>query len=71
MPYLKCKFLNILKHHQIYVPKIVRNNKKRHANEWHLIQLLQYSGYPQYPEILFQGSFLFKLQEGVSWYQIR
>jgi hypothetical protein len=64
------KFL-ILKHHQIYVPKIVWNNQKRYANELHLIQLLHSSGYPQYSEILFQGSFLFKLQEGVSWYQIR
>ena len=71
MPYLNCKFLNILKCHKIYVPKIVWNNQKRYADELHLIQLLHSSGYPQYPAILFQGSFLFKLQEAVSWYQIR
>jgi hypothetical protein len=46
-------------------------HQKRYANELHLIQLLHSSGYSQYPEILFQGSFLFKLQEAVSWYQIR
>jgi hypothetical protein len=46
-------------------------HKKRYANELHLIQLLHSSGYTQYHEILFQESFLFKLQEVVSWYQIR
>jgi hypothetical protein len=39
MPYLNHKSLNILKGHQICIPKTVWNNQKRYPNELHLILL--------------------------------